>query len=159
MFSTVDSAALYGIESRLVSVEVDVSDGLPAFIMVGYLSAEVREAQDRVRTALKNSGYRLMPKKITVNLAPADLRKAGSGFDLPIAAALLAAYGYLPPETVERVFFAGELGLDGSIHGVRGVLGMVREARDSGCRMCIIPHQNLSEGSVIRGFPCMVLRI
>ena len=91
MFSRVMSASLYGIESRIISVEADVSDGLPQFSMVGYLSAEVREAQERVRTAIKNSGYRLLPKRITVNLAPADIRKAGTGFDLPIAAAVMSA--------------------------------------------------------------------
>ena len=91
MFSTVRSAVLCGIECRMISVEADVSDGLPGFVMVGYLGSGVREAQDRVRTALKNSGYRLAPKKITVNLAPADIRKSGSGFDLPIAVAVMAS--------------------------------------------------------------------
>ena len=80
----------------MVSVEADVSNGLPGMMMVGFLSSEVREAQERVRSAIRNSGIYLQPKKITVNLSPADLRKGGSGFDLPIAVALLAAYGYLP---------------------------------------------------------------
>ena len=135
----------------MISVEADASDGLPGFSMVGYLSSEVREAQDRVRTALKNSGYRLPPKKITVNLAPADIRKSGSGFDLPIAVAVMASYGYLPAEALQGVFLAGELGLDGCIHGIHGVLGMVMEAKRAGCTSCIVPCANMREGSVIRG--------
>ncbi len=119
--------------------------------MVGYLASEVREAQDRVRTALRNAGYHLPPKRVTVNLAPADIRKFGSGFDLPIAIAVLAAYGYLPQELLERVFLAGELGLDGSIHGIHGVLGMVMEAKRAGCISCIVPFSNVREGAVIQG--------
>lgn len=151
MFSTVNSAAICGIESKIISVEVDVSDGLPGFSMVGYLTSEVREAQDRVRTALKNSGYKLMPKKVTVNLAPADIRKSGSGYDLPIAVAVMAAYGYLPQEKLKGIFFAGELSLDGSIHGIRGILGMVMEAKRAGFRQCVIPEENLCEGAVVGG--------
>lgn len=151
MFSSVKSAAICGIESKIISVEADVSDGLPGFSMVGYLTSEVREAQDRVRTALKNSGYRLAPKKVTVNLAPADIRKSGSGFDLPIAAAIMASYGYLPSERLKKVFLAGELSLDGSIHGIHGVLGMVMEAKKAGCAVCIIPAANVREGAVIQG--------
>lgn len=151
MFSKVYSAAICGIDSRIVSVEADVADGLPQFSMVGYLASEVREAQERVRIALKNAGFRLPPKKITVNLAPADIRKSGSGFDLPIAIAVMAAYGYLPSELLEGVFLAGELGLDAGIHGVHGVLGMVMEARKAGCRTCIVPEVNAREGAVIQG--------
>lgn len=151
MFSRVKSAVLYGIECRTISVEADASEGLPGFSMVGYLASEVREAQDRVRTALKNSGYRLLPKKITVNLSPADIRKSGSGFDLPIAVAVMAAYGYIPQPLLEGVFLAGELGLDGSIRGIHGVLGMVMEAKRAGCTVCIVPAANVKEGAVIRG--------
>ena len=151
MFSRVMSASLYGIESRIISVEADVSDGLPQFSMVGYLSAEVREAQERVRTAIKNSGYRLLPKRITVNLAPADIRKAGTGFDLPIAAAVMSAYGYVPQDILDGLFLAGELSLDGSIHRIWGVLGMVRQARLAGCTVCIVPEENAEEAAVIQG--------
>ncbi len=135
----------------MISVEADASDGLPGFAMVGYLASEVREAQDRVRTALRNSGYRLPPKRVTVNLAPADIRKNGSGFDLPIAVAVLSAHGYLPQELLKDTFFAGELGLDGRIHGIHGVLGMVMEAKRSGCTSCIVPSANVREGAVIQG--------
>ncbi len=151
VYSLVRSAVLYGVACKMITVEADASDGLPAFSMVGYLSSEVREAQDRVRTALKNSGYRLPPKKITVNLAPADIRKSGPGFDLPIAIAVMAAYGHIPGEALRDVFLAGELGLDGSIHGIHGVLGMVMEAKRAGCATCIVPLANLREGAVIQG--------
>ncbi len=151
MFGYVRSAVLYGVECRMIVVEADANDGLPCFAMVGYLASEVREAQDRVRTALKNSGYRLPPKKVTVNLAPADIRKSGSGFDLPIAVAVMAAHGLLPGKALDGVFLAGELGLDGSIHGIHGVLGMVMEAKKAGCTSCIVPAANVREGAVIRG--------
>lgn len=151
MFSKVISAAVNGIESKCVLVEADVSDGLPMFSMVGYLASEVREAQDRVRTALKNSGYALPPKHVTVNLAPGDIRKSGTRFDLPIAAAVMASYGYLPPKSLEGVFFAGELGLDGSVQGIHGILSMVLEARRAGCTACLIPWANRKEGAAVQG--------
>ena len=151
MFNKVISAAVNGIESKCVIVEADVSDGLPMFSMVGYLASEVREAQDRVRTALKNSGYALPPKHVTVNLAPGDIRKSGTRFDLPIAAAVMASYGYLPQKSLEGVFFAGELGLDGSVQGIHGILSMVLEARRAGCTTCLIPWANRKEGAAVQG--------
>ena len=96
MYNKVLGGALHGVEGRLITVEADVSEGLPTFNMVGFLASEVREASDRVRTALRNAGYLVPPKKITVNLSPADVRKEGSAFDLPISIALLTAYGYIP---------------------------------------------------------------
>ncbi len=151
LFASVISGAVCGIESRLISVEVDISNGLPGFSMVGYLSSEVKEAQDRVRAALHNSGIHLDPKKITVNLSPADIRKAGSGFDLPVAVAMLAAYGRIPAKTVEGIFFAGELSLNGELRGIHGILGMVGEAKRAGCHSCVIPAANAREGAVIQG--------
>ena len=151
MFSRVSSAAICGIQSRIISIEADVSNGLPGFSMVGYLASEVREAQDRVRTALRNSGFALSPKKVTVSLAPADMRKAGSGFDLPIAVAVLTAYGVIPQELVKDTLFAGELGLDGSIRGINGILGMVLEAKRAGMHACVIPEENIREGAVVGG--------
>ena len=147
MFSRIITAAICGIEAKKVTVEADVTDGLPMFSMIGYLSGEVREAQDRVRTSLKNIGISLPVKRITVHLAPADLRKAGAGFDLPIAVAVLCAMEWLDPASAEGVFFAGELSLDGHIEGIRGVLEMVSCAASFGCHTCIIPLANLSEGS------------
>ncbi|MCD8012974.1 MAG: YifB family Mg chelatase-like AAA ATPase [Lachnospiraceae bacterium] len=151
MYSKVFTAALNGVQCRIISVETDVSDGLPLFSMVGYLASEVKEAQDRVKTALRNSGFPMQPKRIMVNLAPADIRKSGSGYDLPIAVALLAAHHYLPEEGLEHVFFAGELGLDGSICRIPGVLGMVLEAKRAGFTSCIVPKENAAEGGVIQG--------
>ena len=149
MFGKVISAAVVGIESCMVSVEADVSDGLPGFSMVGFPGSEVREAQDRVRTALRNSGYHMQPKKITVNLAPGDIRKSGTGFDLPIAVAVLVAYGYIPQEFIEHIFFAGELSLDGSVQAIHGILGMVMEAKKAGCQICMVPAQNAEEAAAV----------
>ena len=151
MYSEAISAAVCGVESRMILVEADVANGLPGFSMVGFLSSEVREAQDRVRTAIHNSGIRLEAKKVTVNLAPGDVRKSGSGFDLPIAVAVLAAYGVIPREALRETLFAGELGLDGRINKIRGILGMVMEARKAGCKTCILPEENAAEGAMIEG--------
>ena len=151
MFSRVLSAAITGIEVHPVWVETDVSDGLPSFVMVGYLSSQVREAQDRVRTALRNTGAAMPPKRITVNLSPADIRKDGAGFDLPIAAAILCASGKIKPEQLEQVFVAGELGLNGEVHSVSGILPMMMKARECGCRMAVVPKQNLAEAKVVDG--------
>lgn len=151
MFSKVYTATIDGIQSEIVTVEVDVSEGLPGFSMVGYLTAEVKEAQDRVRTAIKNSGYPIHPKRVTVSLTPASIRKSGSGFDLPVAIAVMTAFGYIPVDSVSNLFFAGELSLDGSIREIPGVLGMVMEARNSGFSACIIPRGNVQEGAMIQG--------
>ena len=150
MYCQVISAAICGLQARRVMVEADVRTGMPMFSLIGYLSAEVKEAEDRVRTALKNSGIELPLAKITVNLAPADLRKEGSCFDLPIAMAVLAASGIIETEKLSGILFAGELGLDGRLEPVRGVIEMVSKADTFGCSTCIIPCANLTEGSVLR---------
>lgn len=111
MVAKVYTGTTNGIEGILVCVEADISDGLPMFDMVGYLGAEVKEARERVRTALKNSGFRLPPSHITVNLSPADLRKQGNYFDLPIALSVLAAAGFVRMDELENKIFIGELGL------------------------------------------------
>lgn len=129
MFSKVFGIGLSGIDAYEVSVEVDVSDGLPAFVMVGVLAAEVKEAQDRVRTALRNGGFTLRPQKVTVNLSPAGVRKSGTAFDLAIAAGVLGAYGVIDCTAFQDVVLLGELGLDGQVRPVRGVLSMVVEAK------------------------------
>ncbi len=151
MFSSVMSAAICGIDGCKIVVEADVSDGLPVFSMVGYLASEVREAQDRVRTALKNAGIRLPAKRITVNLAPADVRKAGSGFDLPIAVAVLLCLEQVPAGAAEGTLFVGELGLDGRINGVRGVMELAACGVRQGCHTCVVPAENLAEGAAIQG--------
>lgn len=155
LFSRVLSAVVLGLQVHSVQVEVDVSDGLPGFIMVGYLSSQVREAQDRVRTALKNSMLPLPPKRITINLSPADIRKDGTGFDLPIAAAILCAMGKVPENSLNDTFLAGELGLNGEIHFVRGILPMILKAREEGCKVCIVPKENLAEAEVVDRVLCV----
>lgn len=139
-------------------MEADVSDGLPCFTMVGFPSTQVKEAQDRVRTALKNNGISLPPKKVTVNLAPADLRKEGAGFDLPVAAAVLAAAGILEPKLLSGVMVVGELSLNGEVRSVSGVLPRVIRARELGCRYCIIPFGNLAEGILVQDMKVIGVR-
>lgn len=151
MYSTVISGALQGVSAYLVSVEVDAAPGLPCFAMVGSLGGEVRESRERVAVALKNAGMRLPPRKVTVNLSPADRRKEGSAFDLPIAVGVLEAMDYYRPGAAEGILFLGELGLDGEIKKVRGVLPVVREAAARGIRECIVPAANVREGAVIPG--------
>ena len=116
MFTQINSAGIHGMEGFLVSVESDVSNGLPGFSISGQLALEVREAQERVRTALKNSDLQLPAKKITVNLSPAGMKKEGTAFDLPIAAAVLGAFELLAAEKLKDSLLIGELGLDGSVN-------------------------------------------
>ena len=151
VFCKVNSAGLRGIEGYSVSVEVDVGDGLPGMTMVGALSSEVREAQDRVRTALKNSGYYFRPRKVTVNLSPADIRKGGTGFDFPIAVGMLCAYNVLEAERIRDAVLIGELGLNGELKPVKGILSLVSAARKNGYRRCFLPGDNVREGRAIKG--------
>ena len=139
------------MEGKNVTVEADVSDGLPGLILVGYLSSEVREGGDRVRTAIKNLGLSLPPKKITVNLSPADFRKEGTGFDLAIAAAILSSYGGFQAKDLEDAVFFGELGLDGTVRGIPGVMALTAQARESGFRRVFLPAENVKEASFIGG--------
>ncbi len=151
MYSTITSGALLGIHAYLVSVEVDIAAGLPGFCMVGSLSGEVRESKERVQVALKNAGFDIPPTHITVNLSPADCRKEGTAFDLPIAVGILQAMGLFARETVKNTLFLGELGLNGEIRKVKGVLPIVREAASQGIMQCIVPKENALEGAVIPG--------
>ncbi|MBO4420372.1 MAG: YifB family Mg chelatase-like AAA ATPase [Lachnospiraceae bacterium] len=151
MYGNVRSASVYGIEAMLINVEADVSDGLPLFNMVGYLASEVKEAKDRVRTALKNSNFALRPKHITVNLSPADVRKAGTAFDLPIAMACLAASEILPQEKFDNMLIVGELSLDGKINRISGVLPICIAAKEAGIGTVVVPKGNAKEGAVVSG--------
>ena len=151
MYGNVRSASVYGIEAMLINVEADVSDGLPLFNMVGYLASEVKEAKDRVRTALKNSNFALRPKHITVNLSPADVRKAGTAFDLPIAMACLAASEILPQEKLDNMLIVGELSLDGKINRISGVLPICIAAKEAGIGTVVVPKGNAKEGAVVSG--------
>lgn len=158
MFSRVHSGIICGADSRMVQVEVDISNGFPAYTMVGYLASEVKESRERVITALKNSGFILKPAKITVNFAPADFRKDGTAFDLPVAAALMAAADFVPVKQLEDTMVVGELGLDGTVTGVRGVLPLVFEAKACGMKRCIVPFVNACEGAVIEGIEVIGIR-
>ena len=128
MFSKVTGGTVVGIDGALIGVEADINDGLPMLNLVGYLSSSVKEAGERVRTALKNSGYYLPPKRITINLSPADMRKYGSGFDLPIAISIVLSMGIIPKIDPEKTIIIGELSLDGSVMAVNGVLPMIYHA-------------------------------
>lgn len=146
MFSKVYSGGLQGIDGYVVQVEADVSDGLPGFYMVGSLASEVKEAEERVRTAMCNAGFHLSSKKITVNLSPANVRKEGTACDLPVAIAVLAAYGIIMPPGLKGAGFLGELGLDGHIKPIRGVLPMVLAMAEKGIRRCFLAEENVAEG-------------
>ena len=141
MFSTVFSASMQGLHAALVRIEADVSDGLPSFQLVGYLSSEVKEAGERVRTAIRNSGFSLPPKRMVVNLSPANIRKRGTVFDLGISIAILSALNQKDPKKLEGILFAGELSLDGSIKRVSGILSIVMEAKKQGCKKCVMWYQ------------------
>ena len=149
MLARVFSACLAGVEATLVRVEVDVSQGLPAFATVGLPDAAVRESRERVRTAIRNSGFAFPLERVTVNLAPADLRKEGASFDLPIALGLLAATGAIKPDRLAGLLVVGELALDGVIHPVRGVLPMALRASHAGLRGCLVAAGNSPEASVL----------
>ena len=151
MYSRIISAALIGVGATMVNVEVDVSSGLPSFSMVGCPGNEVRESKERVISALKNTGLSVPIAKITVNLSPADLHKEGTAYDLPVAIGLLTASGAIPVSCADGILFIGELGLNGEIKPVRGVLPIVSSAAKSGIKECIVPAENASEGAVIPG--------
>ena len=150
-FSTVVSAAVFGLKVEIVDVEADVSNGLPAFHMVGYLSSEVKEAAERVRTAIRNSGLDFPAKKTVINLSPATMRKRGAAFDLPIAVAILVSLGLLDPKSVKSMLIIGELSLDGKVKKVPGVLPIVLEAKEKGITVCMVPKANASEGALVEG--------
>jgi magnesium chelatase family protein len=145
------SLSLFGIDALPVEVEVDVGAGLPGFSIVGLPDAAVQEARERVRVAISNSGYKFPTKKVIVNLAPANLRKEGPAFDLPIALAVLAASGVVPEEGLEGMGVVGELSLDGGLRGVRGALSMAEGAKREGLGALVLPEQNAPEAASIGG--------
>ncbi len=149
MFCQILSTTLQGISSEPVTIELDISSGMPVFVMVGSVSVKVRESQDRVRTALRNLGINLPPKRITLNLSPGDLKKDGTGFDLPIAAALLTALEKIPQNALSNCLVLGELHLNGDIEGIPGVLPSIITARKLGIHTCIIPFDNAAEAASI----------
>ena len=150
MYSLVTTSIIQGIKSIPVYVEADVSDGMPLFEMVGSLSPEVKESKERVRTALKNTGYILPPKRITINFIPANIRKTGSGFDLPVVAAVLCAIGIVPEEALKDTMVVGEISLSGDVKPVNGILPMVAEAKERGVTRCIVPAENQTEAQLVK---------
>lgn len=149
-YFTVMTAGAQGLQTEMVRVEADVSNGLPVFLMVGYLSSEVKEASERVRTAIRNAGYTIPPKRIVVNLSPANVRKRGTAFDLPIAVAILAALGVIPVKHLQETLFIGELGLNGEIRPVDGILSVTYAAEKHHLKYVVLPKQNEREGKLNR---------
>ena len=151
MISKVMSSAVFGLDAFLVDVEVDLSQGLPNFSIVGLPDAAVKESKDRVRAALKNTGFNFPVKKITINLAPADLKKEGSAFDLPIAIGILISDGLIQQSAVSEYLLIGELSLDGRIRPVRGALSIAILAREAKFKGLILPSDNAREAAVVSG--------
>jgi magnesium chelatase family protein len=151
MLAKVLSSAILGIDAILVDVEVDISQGLPQFATVGLPDGAVKESKDRVKSALKNSGYEFPNRKITVNLAPADIRKEGAAFDLPISIGILAATGIVKNAHLKDYLLLGELSLDGGVKPVRGCLPVAVTARQAGFAGVIVPLENAPEGAVVEG--------
>ncbi len=152
MFSSINTVALYGMNAIMIAAEADISaGGLPVFEMVGFLGSEVKESRERIKTAMKNSGYILPPKRITVNLSPADVRKSGSSYDLAVAFSLLSSMGIVLGKNLEKTAVAGELSLSGEVKAITGVLPMVIEAKQNGCDRFIVPADNAMEGAAVEG--------
>ena len=150
MYSTIKTAILEGIQTRQIQVEVDISSGMPVFDMVGHLAPEVREGKERVRTALHSIGVILPAKRITINLSPAHIRKCGTGFDLPIAIAMMQSLGLVTKEACEGKLFIGELSLNGQLLPVHGILPVVSDGVKAGIREFVIPKENENEGRLVK---------
>ncbi len=149
MYSVITTAIHYGLNAVAVHVEADICEGLPCFEMVGFLSSEVKEARERVRTALKNSGYPIPAKRVTINLTPANIRKSGTGCDLPVAASILAAQGILNEKFLSRYILVGEVSLNGAILPVNGILSAAILAQQDGYEGIIVPEKNAREAAII----------
>jgi len=151
MLAKVYTCAVIGLDAQIVEVEVDTGRGLPAFFIVGLPDAAVKESSERVRSAIKNSGLRMHDGRITVNLAPADVRKAGPAYDLPMAIGVLAATDQIPDVDLDQALFVGELGLDGSVRHVRGVLPVAAYAASHGYHRIFAPKDDAPEAALIDG--------
>lgn len=151
MISIVKSMSLHGLEGYPIEVQVDVSGGLPCFEIVGLPDTSIREAKERVKTAIKNSGFELQSRRIIVNLAPANTKKEGSYLDLPIAIAILLNIEEIQKQDIENTIFVGELSLDGKINKINGVLPICIEARRLGIEKVIVPFENSNEAAIVEG--------
>lgn len=151
MFAKTYGATTLGVNGVIIDVEVDVSNGFPGFDIVGLLDTAVKESKERVRTAIKNSGFHVKQQKVTINLAPANIRKDSSGLDLPIAVGLLIAYGILPQEKTEAALFAAELSLEGELRAVSGILPMTLHAKERGLKKIFVAPENANEALLVDG--------
>ena len=151
MLAKILSSAVIGIDAYIVEVEVDISQGLPSFATVGLPEGAVRESKERVKAAIKNSGYQFPSDRITVNLAPADIKKEGSAFDLPMALGILAATGLIDKSLCSEYLFLGELALDGLVRPVKGVLPVAICAKQLGIKGIFLPLANAPEAAVVEG--------
>lgn len=151
MLARIWSASLIGINAIKVGVEIDIAGGLPGIVVVGLPGAEVQESRERVKAALKNAGYTVPMRKIVINLTPADLRKEGPSFDLPISIGILAASEQVNPQLLENYLFLGEVSLDGSLRSVAGVLAIAASAHSMGIQGLIVPANNAQEAAVVQG--------
>jgi magnesium chelatase family protein len=159
MLAKVLSSAVYGLAAYQVDVEVDIATGLPQFNIVGLPDLAVKESKDRVRAALKNTGFNFPIKRITVNLAPADIKKEGSAFDLPMAIGILVAEEVIPHSAVSSYLIVGELSLDGKIKPVKGALSITAAARAAGFKGIILPSENAAEGGGCEGVQVYGVRL
>ena len=151
MLSIVKSMALQGLDGYLVDVQVDTSSGMPSLEVVGLPDATVKESRERVRTAIKNSGFEFPSRKIVINMAPADTRKEGSFFDLPIAIGILLDFQYIKMQDLGDTVFIGELSLGGHLNKINGILPMCIEAKKLGIRRVILPEENAREAAIVKG--------
>jgi len=158
MYGQVYGCCIQGINGYVVEVEVDISNGLPQIHLVGLPDSAVRESIDRIRAAIKNTGFRFPQERVTINLAPADLRKEGSAFDLAIAAGVLIAAGEIQAKLCEQAMLIGELSLEGKVRPVPGVLAMTAAAKQAGFRRVILPVDNAAEASLISGIDVWPIR-
>lgn len=158
MLAKIDSCSVEGIDGFIVEVEVDISYGLPVFNIVGLPEVSVRESKDRVKTAIKNSGYTFPMEKIVVNLAPADIKKEGTGFDLPVAVGILAASEVIPSEKINEYLILGELSLDGQVKPINAVLPYALTARERGKKGIIIPFENAAEAAMVEGLDVLPVK-
>ena len=158
MLSRATAATPWGIDARPVQIEVDVQNGLPQMQIVGLPDTSVRESRERVRAAIKNCGFPLPPRSIVINLAPADIRKAGNHLDLGIAVTLLTAFEQLPQNSLEGRLFCGELGLDGGIRPIRGGIAIADLGRRLGVRELLLPLANAGEAAALGSVPVVGVR-
>src|SRR5579862_460316 len=151
MLAHVTSSAVLGIDAYTVTVEVDISTAMPMWRLVGLPDAAIQESQERVRSAIRNSGFDFPQRRITINLAPADVKKEGPSFDLPIAVGILVASGQLSGELLDSTLITGELSLDGGVRSVAGVLPIALKARQDGIKRLLVPTWNTREAAIVGG--------